>query len=557
MKKIGNCIIRGLAGVICMLAFFSCLTGRAVYASEGETAASSPVVVNSRTTDDSVYIYIKGVESIASGTTVQIGNTLCEDIQIAGLTSMGIPVRTTILFDNSMSLSKRWGSQAKELVKALVDGHAEGEEFKIATFADGLNVVSDFSTEYESLKAAVDGIEFLDQKSYLTDILYDLLKESEGSGDANFTRFIIITDGADDNDIKYTQTELLDIMKSSGVVIHAAGVKASDNASLLENLFSYTRLTGGVCKLVETDDDVEAMKNMINEDYQLLCMKLVPQADVMDGGRKEAKLELNTSGGQSVLTTSLRMPFADVNSVQQESAEESVAETPEPTPSAEKPELPSIAVGAQVKDDTPKPQKSSIVPVIVIVAVVLAVIIAAVAVVLILKGKKKRQVDVVIADDKRSESGAQDGGERKEAEQASARQGSSAQAGGRTARLGAQQAETTGRTMRLQGGSVQPQPRQSFITLTDIANPQRSFRVPINTSIVIGRESGDILLGHDAAVSYTHCEIIKKGNLFYVKDLKSSNGTFSGNTRVNNETPIMNGGILEIGSGKYKVTIEN
>ena len=74
---------------------------------------------------------------------------------------------------------------------------------------------------------------------------------------------------------------------------------------------------------------------------------------------------------------------------------------------------------------------------------------------------------------------------------------------------------------------------------------------------MIGREEGDIILGFDAAVSRVHCEIIKKGSLYYVNDLKSSNGTFYGNTRVYGETPVMSGGVLEIGAFKYTITIEN
>lgn len=533
----------------CMLALFSCLVNMAVHAAENATDDSCVGVVSSRTTDADVYIYIKGVEDITSGTTVQVGNTLCEDIQVAEVVSMGMPIKTTILLDNSLSLSKRWGSQAKELIAGLIDGHAEGEEFKIATFADGLNVVADFSAEYESLKTAVNEIEFLNQDSYLTDILYDLLRQSNDSNEANYTRLIIITDGADDNEIKYTQAELSDLMKSSGVVIHTVGVKTSNNNNLLENLFSYARLTGGTYKIAEKGTDVESIRDMIDEDYSLLCLKLTPKADIMDGGRKEAKLALNTSSEMVVLTTSLQMPFADVSSIPSESMEPSIV----PAPVTTKPVLPSIAVEPQVKEETLETGKPGIIPVIVISIVVL-VVITTLIVLLVLKSKKKKQVDVVIAN------GEQPGYEARnnKAQLSSVQQNAPAQLGGNTVRLGGQQAiNTEGKTMRLQSGTGHSVVRQSFITLIDISNPQRSFRVAIDTRIVIGRESGDILLAHDAAVSYTHCEIIKKGNLFYVNDLRSSNGTFYGNMRVYSETPIMNGGILEVGTSKYKITIEN
>lgn len=537
--------------VACMLALFLYFISTEVCAAENSTPASQAAVVSSRTTEEDIYIYIKGVGDIASGTTVQVGNTLCEDIQVADVVSMGMPIKTTILFDNSLSLSKRWGSQAKELIAGLIDNHAEGEEFKIATFADGLNVVADFSTEYESLKADVEEIEFLNQNSYLTDILYELLRQSGSSGEANYERFIIITDGADDNDIKYTQAELADLMKSSGVVIHTVGVKASNNNSLLENLFSYARYTGGTYSLAESATDVESIRNSIDEDYSLLCLRLVPNTAVMDGGRKEAKLNLNTSGGAVVLTASLQMPFGEVQSAPAGSVEQSAA--PTPTPEPVRSELPSIEVSSQSGEETSETDKSGVIPFVVAGVIVLAGIIV-LAVLLVLKGKKKKQVDVVIADNGQSGGSARNNG----AQASSAQQGGSARSGGNTARLGGQaNAGTAGKTLRLQGGTGQQAQRQSFVTLTDINNPQRIFRVPIDTRIVVGRESGEILLGYDAAVSYTHCEIIKKGNLFYVNDLKSSNGTFYGNMRVNNETPIMNGGILEIGSGKYKITIEN
>lgn len=540
-----------------MLALFSCFMRNTVCAAEDTAAVSQIAAVSSRTTEDAVYVYIKGADDITGGTTVQVGNTLCEDIQVADVVSMGMPIKTTILIDNSMSLSKRWGNQTRELVEGLIDNHAEGEEFKIATFADGLNVVSDFSTDYDSLKTAAEGIEFLDQYSYLTDILYDLLTQDGGNGEANYTRFIIITDGADDQDIKYTQAELSDLMKSSGVVIHTVGVKTSNNNTLLETLFSYARLTGGTYKIAENNTDVEEVRAAIDEDYSLLCLRLVPKAEIMDGSRKEAKFNLNTSNGTATLTVSLQMPFADVSSIpSSENEEPSATSEPAPVPSEEQTELPSIAVEPQAGEENQETGEVGIkTPLIIVaVAVVLVITIVLAVLMIVFKGKKKKQVDVIIAGDKQSEN--EESGD--EAQVSPAQQKTPVRSGKSTARLGGQtNADAAGKTVRLQGGSGQNAARQSFISLMDIGNPQRTFRVPIDARIVIGREAGDIILGHDAAVSHTHCEIIKKGNLFYVNDLKSSNGTFYANVRVSRETPIMNGGILEVGTCKYKITIEN
>lgn len=562
---------RKLAGAVCVFAFFCafiCFRGLTAYAAENNLEAA-PAVVSARTTDDAVYVYVRGVGSIASGTTVQIGNTLCEDIQVANVVSMGMPIKTTILFDNSKSLSKSWGNSAKELVAGLIDSHAENEEFQIVTFADSLNVVADYTADYEALKTAAEGIEFLDQASYLTDILYDFLSREKDGGEANYTRLIIITDGADDNEIKYTQTELSELMKNSGVVIHTVGVKNSQNAERLENLFSYARLTGGVYALAEKKTEAEGIKDMLAEDYSLICLKLVPRADIMDGGRREAKFTLNTPEGTVVLTATLQMPFADVSNMQPESAEQSQESVPEPE---EKEELPSIDIKQPTNGEEQETGKNGKIPVMLIVIGAVAaalLIIILLAVLFVLKGKKKKAVDVVIANNMRQEDGRQAGGRESGGMQAgggrntvsrvsSTAQGAPAQRSGNTVRLGGQpDSGSAGNTRLLQGANNHNMVRQSYIMLSDIKAPQRNFRVPIDTRIVIGRESGDIVLGFDAAVSYTHCEILKKGNLFYVNDLKSSNGTFYGNMRVYKETPIMNGGILEIGAGKYKLTIES
>lgn len=167
---------------------------------------------------------------------------------------------------------------------------------------------------------------------------------------------------------------------------------------------------------------------------------------------------------------------------------------------------------------------------------------------IVARGKKKGKMNAVVMG---PENDLDNNSRMSSAEQP---QNTPVQSAGHTVRLGAGEALATGgHTMRLQGG---PTVRQTYVGITDINNPQRNYKVPIESSIIIGREEGEIILGFDATVSYRHCQIIKKGNLFYVKDLNSSNGTFYENERVYNETPIMSGGILKLGSCKYKITIE-
>ena len=552
IKKVKN-MIWNAAFLFTLLLFFM---SPYVFAAENEEAENKTkaAVISSRTSEDAVYVYIGGVSDITSGTTVQIGNTMCKDIQVAGIAGMGMNIKTTILFDNSISLSKAWGKQAKELIKGIIEQHLDGEEFKITTFAKELSVISDYSSDYETLTAAVDEIEFVNQSSYLSDILYDMLSEASNSAEANYHRIIIITDGADDQDIKYTQTEITELLKNSGTVIHTVGAKTANNNSLLENLFSYSRQTQGKYHLVDGNTDAESVRNSIDEDYTLYCLKLIPESSVQDGGKKEAKFQLNTSEGEVILTASLKMPFGEVK--EQKTEPETAAEEPKEEIRKTEPakqELPSISVEPP-KEETKTAEEKANIPiwVIIVVSAVAAGIILIAIIILILSKKKKKKKNEVIISQQNNPPVLQSA----EIDPAGTMQNGTRQSGGNTLRLGQNSQKKSGNTMRLPTGAGQPI-NQSFVILTDINNPQKSFRVPIETRIVIGREQGDIILGFDSAVSYTHCEIVKKGNLYYVNDLKSSNGTYYGNTRVYGETPIMNGGILEIGAAKYKITIEN
>ena len=55
----------------------------------------------------------------------------------------------------------------------------------------------------------------------------------------------------------------------------------------------------------------------------------------------------------------------------------------------------------------------------------------------------------------------------------------------------------------------------------------------VGNSVFIGRsEENDIQIS-DMSVSRRHLEIIEKGNLFYIKDLSSQNGTYVNGTRIN------------------------
>ena len=72
---------------------------------------------------------------------------------------------------------------------------------------------------------------------------------------------------------------------------------------------------------------------------------------------------------------------------------------------------------------------------------------------------------------------------------------------------------------------------------------------------VIGREGADVALS-DKAVSRRHAAIFKQDGAFYIKDLRSSNGTFLNGNRVADRTRLLSGGRLRVGETIFTVIIK-
>lgn len=68
----------------------------------------------------------------------------------------------------------------------------------------------------------------------------------------------------------------------------------------------------------------------------------------------------------------------------------------------------------------------------------------------------------------------------------------------------------------------------------------------------LGRaRSASIPLPHPL-VSRQHCELIERDNLLFVRDLGSTNGTFVGSERVQEDTVVEHGALLTIGTVTFR-----
>lgn len=115
--------------------------------------------------------------------------------------------------------------------------------------------------------------------------------------------------------------------------------------------------------------------------------------------------------------------------------------------------------------------------------------------------------------------------------------------------------KNSGNTQHL-WGSQENNDIQTFLYLVDYFDNSRSFRAPIETQVIIGRKEGDIIISEDRSLSKCHCKIIKRGSVYYIEDLNSSNGTRYNGQLIQGETPILPGKVIEIGRQRLRMEIK-
>ena len=517
MKKINRWSLLIYLMVILMFV----LSFEFINASAAET--DSPLSITGyRTTNDGIVVFIKNGSLTSELPVIQIGSDSCEKIE----TIKEFPRKTLILLDNSKSVSSSWKKETIDLISSVIKEHTEGEKFKIVTYANGMTVWADYSDDYDNLLSITQNIPFKKQKSYLTDIFYELLAAESKDESGAYIRFIIISDGADHNEITYTQDELKELIKKSGISINAVGINKENNADALNLLFSYVRLTNGNSIVVKKGDNpLEATEMLVNEDISGL--KLIPNQSLWDGSSKETRIIFQLESGEFSLRAVLEMPFADIGSLNKQ------GDSPEPETESDNAPVESDYLPMEPSEEESKDNSLFLIITIIGGSVFL---ISVILIIIVITKKKKQDEEtkkweylddddpIVIKQQEITGSGMD----------------------GQTMPLWPEYDEDKGKTQK------------AYVVLTSLST-NKIFKAQVDDKIIIGRNTGlDISLNFDGAVSGKHCEIYRNGNDYYIKDLNSSNGTFFNKTRITAEgKKIQSDGIINIGQDSYKLTIEH
>ncbi len=479
-------------------------------------AAEPGEVVSVRTEGEKAVVYIQNPGTVTD-VQCQIGTTACEVENYGMVEEQKEPIKTLLLLDNSLSVKKQYRDSIKEIMDTVAANRMAGEKITVATFSDTIQYVVEDSDDYTELKQAIDGIEYIDQETYLTDVLYELLTSWSKEGGTEFRRIVLVSDGMDNKSNGYTKEELYSLLDKYSCPIYTLGCPSGDSDTL-KNMAALSRMTKADSWTLDEETDALAIASRIAEGDQLLRVTVTIPTTICDGTEKGIQVSITAEDQNLTSSGTVQLPFgaAPAEEVQEEPEESEM-------------EVPVEETSTEVELQTEQKKSFPIIPVAV---GVLVVVVGAVAGMIVTKKKKENDFEPLPDDTdlintkKREET---------DTEYANPNDGE-----GDTAYVW--NYETKGQKL----------------ILSDMDNPAIRYEVPITSSVVVGRSSAQgcqVVIDYNGTVSKKHCEITLVNGELYVKDLQSKNGTCVDGMEVVGDAKVSQGSVLSVGKVRMKVEL--
>jgi len=420
----------------------------------------------------------------------------------------------------------------------VIDSSLPGEQFQIGTISSELTYLCEFTDDKDALKGYISGLAYEDQDTYLSDVLYDVIAAFDANASSIYTRILVISDGADDKTLGYTNEEVRSYIEKNAYPVYTLGVMKNNNSSELETMFSFSRASAASSFVIGAETSNDEIANALAEDRQDTCIRVALDPTVQDGSNKSVLLKLATADGVTELKTSAVMPFGTGEPVASTDTEEKEEE-----PVNVQEELPVLT---PEEETTP----SSGIPFIVIGIVVIVLVLAGIIILVVVQKKKRLLLEKQEEEQKKMEQERQ-----KAAEEERKRQEEESR---KRAEEEASCADTVydqdDIDQRYTYGLWEMKGR-SYLVLKNLDQNGIIYKKRIQDEVTIGRRDTDIVITGDDRVSKSHCKVIKRGTLLYLEDTGSKNGTEYEHKRIYEETPIVSGGKVKIGRYHYSVEL--
>ncbi|MBR6771469.1 MAG: FHA domain-containing protein [Lachnospiraceae bacterium] len=512
------------------------------------------VVMQSEANENGIQVFVRDLPK-GSKIHAQIGTIPATNIDIVD----EIEIHTLILIDNSLSITEKNREKITLVLRQFFEQKSEQEKVSLAVFGEEISYLTKQESDSDKLSKALERIEYKNQESFLTDILYEELQSLDL--DDGYVRLIIATDGVDNRTIGYTRTELQDALKQYEYPVYSLGAIYKENYEELENLFALSRMTEGKYFLLDDYEEYGEIVTGLND--SITGVQIHIPSEYQDGSEKNLLLSIETEPANVELKKQVTMPFSiqgeddikEQEELQEERDEEEVREVSSEVSAAisEEEEEP-----VAVTEITPTTGGLPI-PIGVLIGggIGLLAVIVAVTTIIILRTKKEKQKKENQNQSTYTPPPLYEQNEKTWMIESNQRK-DLANDNQRTLVL--QNGFDEERTMCLDEdgeGTVCLSSAPYTILLRDRNDSFKEFRHGLQDSLILGRlarKGADIVLDYEPTVSGRHCKISVENGQFFVEDLNSSNKTYVDGMIVEDRRSFISGSILKM--GKLEMIVE-
>ena len=457
---------------------------------------------------------------------------------------MAVGYKNLILIDNSKSMGQANFLLSKETAKYICRNMDSEDSCRIAVFGEDIEYLDDYTQDSESLCADIDSLILYDRETYITDNLVNVLTEWREQ-DVACRNIILFTDGKENESLLHANEELYYMLNDLAYPVYVVQCVETRNIAPSKNLSAIATTSRGKLLLSEFEGSEGGSEKIMGDEILKKINEGRKKAEEEKEGEKatekadaEAMEEIDTAKDMDTVSDEKDTVFIGSDKMNAPAGEDSVTEYSNSTEISESFSSSGSNVIVRNRESGAGVSFSVILPLMgVIFAVVFAIIIY------FITNRKERL--------------------KRKDRKALRRMGY-----GRSwteeleSRIAVDAEEIDCMTFRLSEDEsatrlLEPEEGGYNIILEDCLDPTRIYRAGGAASFIIGRSKSlcDIVIDHDDSVSGRHCELSVVDGNWYVKDLRSSNGTRVNSQKVFQEMILKNGDILKLGHTALQVGI--
>lgn len=456
---------------------------------------------------------------------------------------MAVGYKNLILIDNSRSMGQANFLLSKETAKYICRNMDSEDSCRIAVFGEDVEYLEDYSQDAEALCADIDGIEMRDRDTYITDNLVNIITEWRDQ-DVACRNIILFTDGRENESLLHANEELYYMLGDLSYPVYVVQCVETRNDTASKNLSAIATTSKGRLLLSEFEGSEGGSEKTMGDTI----------LGRIDKARRESEEVISTHEEST-----------DVDSAEENTPEsapqEGSCEAETVFIGSDKEEIPAVndamtgsttsteleenyasigdtSVIVRNKDAKTDVSFSVILP---LIGVLFAIVFALVIYFITHRNDRLKRKDRKALKKMNGAVSWTDELEARIAEDAE------------EVDLATYRLSDTDSATRI----LDPEEGGYNIVLEDCLDPTRIYRAGGVASLIVGRSRGlcDIVIDHDDSISGRHCELSVVDGNWYVKDLKSSNGTRVNSQKVFQELMLKNGDILKLGQTALQVGI--